>query len=159
VIDIAAKTVCPFEPAKLRSALGPPVELAESRHALLGSWHPNEIVKPAGGPAPPRQLGTGDRGRALIMESWSSLTRLGAPQCELDHIYDVTNVKLSKQKNNQGDQRKAAHEYNPVPRIEAEKSPLCRDTQVPIPPHVRSSSSQRRFSAGPAQTVQSAADH
>jgi hypothetical protein len=45
-----------------------------------------------GGPRLPRQLGTVGRGRTLIMESQPTLTPLGAPQCEVDHICETINV-------------------------------------------------------------------
>jgi hypothetical protein len=64
---------------------------------------------------------------ALTIESQPSLAALRAPQYELHHT-----VASSDQKNDERDQRKAADEHRPVPRIETEKSTLGRDTQAHI---------------------------
>jgi hypothetical protein len=70
------------------------------------------VIPPAlqSGPGLPRQLGTGDRDRALTIESQLILAALSVPQYELHHI-----VTSSDQQNDQRDQCKAADEHRPVP--------------------------------------------
>ena len=62
------------------------------------------------GPGLPRQLGTGDRDRALTIESQPNLAALSAPLYEVHHI-----VTSSDQQNDERDQCKAADEHHPVP--------------------------------------------
>src|SRR5215831_6638331 len=63
-----------------------------------------------GGPGLPRQLGTGDRSRALRIESQLNLTGLRTPQYEMDHI-----VTPSEQQNGRGGQCKATEKHHPIP--------------------------------------------